>query len=100
MVKQKVASRSTNATPDCFFFYIFKRIPINIAYCSANPACCWCLMGPPFPSDFPRMDHWSENASQADFRPFMDGFLYLCWSQAKTPADRRLRDGESIHQRR
>lgn len=55
-------------------------------------------MGPLYPSDFPRMDHWSENASQSDFRPFMDGFLYIC-SQARTTADRRVRDGESIHQR-
>uniref|UniRef100_A0A674MHQ9 ArfGAP with RhoGAP domain, ankyrin repeat and PH domain 2 n=1 Tax=Takifugu rubripes TaxID=31033 RepID=A0A674MHQ9_TAKRU len=43
-------------------------------------------------TDFPRMDHWSENASQSDFRPFMDGFLYLSWSQAKTSAERRVRD--------
>lgn len=45
------------------------------------------------------MDLRSENASQSDFRPFMDGFLYLSWSQAKTAAERRVRDGESIHQR-
>lgn len=44
------------------------------------------------------MDHWSENASQSDFRPFMDGFLYISSSQAKS-SERRVRDGESIHQR-
>uniref|UniRef100_H2UKC4 ArfGAP with RhoGAP domain, ankyrin repeat and PH domain 2 n=1 Tax=Takifugu rubripes TaxID=31033 RepID=H2UKC4_TAKRU len=42
-------------------------------------------------TDFPRMDHWSENASQSDFRPFMDGFLYLSWSQAKTSAEHMTR---------
>lgn len=41
------------------------------------------------------MDPWSENASPSDFCLFMDGFLYVSSSQAKTTADRRGRDGES-----
>lgn len=48
-----------------------------------------------FLSDFPRMDHRSEDASRCDFALFMDGFLYISSREAKATSERRGRDGES-----
>ncbi|XP_034020397.1 arf-GAP with Rho-GAP domain, ANK repeat and PH domain-containing protein 2 isoform X2 [Thalassophryne amazonica] len=48
-------------------------------------------------SDFPRLEQWSENTSMSSSSPFMDGFLYISCSPAKSMLDRHGRDDMARH---